>query len=230
MAISSAQIGFRAESGAFGSGSVVRLEITNWNEIMKTLRGLDKKYVQDLRKEFRSIAKPVQDKVRRAIPSKAKPPLSGMKQVHFGRLAWGSTYGAKAKPAKSVIIQTPNTRSKTYAKVNEIPIVRLQVQSPGTVLYDMAGRLNGVKGRKGFTPWYDYMYHSNGRSWQGKRRHRVVPNNFLSSLTRSTGYQKPQASRIIWPAAERAMPEATRKMDAVITKTNLKINQMLKVS
>lgn len=231
MAIIPSRIGLTAESGQFGSANTVRLEITNWKDIMKVLSKMDKDYTRELRKEFRSIAKPVQERVRKAIPSRAKPPLSGMKQVHFGRLAWGSTYGSGAKPAKSVIIQTPNVRSKRYAKANEVPIVRLQVQSPGTVLYDMGGRVNGVKGRKGMTPWYDYTYTlPGGRKWVGKRRHRVNPTNFLSSLTKSHGYQKSQASRIIWPAAEKAMPEATRRMDGIITDVNRRINTLLKVS
>lgn len=227
MAITPLRTGLTVESGRFGSANTVRLEITNFKEVISVLSKLDKRYVSELRKEFKTIAKPVQAKVRKSIPSKVKPPLSGMKQVHFGRLAWGSSYGQRAKPSKSVLIQTPSARSKRFAKASEVPIVRLQVQSPGTVLYDMAGRRNGIRGRKGMTPWYDYMYHSNGRSWPGKRRHKVVPANFLMSLTRSTGYWKPKASRIIWPAAESAMPEATRKMDAVITKANIKLNALL---
>jgi hypothetical protein len=217
------------QSGAFGSANTVRLEITNWAQVMKELQKLDKKYVSALRKDFKGIAKPVQTRIRKAIPSKAKPPLSGMRQVHFGRLAWGSTFGNGAKPSKSVVIQTPNTRSRKFRGVEQIPIVRLQVQSPATVLYDMAGRVNGVKGRKGYTPWYDYMYTlPGGTKFPGKRRHKVNPTNFLTKLARSTGYQKAKASRIVWPSAEKAMPEATKQMDMRITQVNMELNRRLR--
>ena len=47
-----------------GGSAGVRLEISNWNEIMKVLVRLDKDYVKELRKDFKEIAKPVQDSIR----------------------------------------------------------------------------------------------------------------------------------------------------------------------
>lgn len=215
------------ESGAFGSANTVRLEITNFKEVIKTLRDLDKDYVKELRKDFRRIAKEPQNEVRRNIPSKSKPPMTNMGQVHFGRLAWGSTHGKGARHAKSVLIQLPNVRNKKYSQMNKVPIVRLQIISPATVLYDMAYRLRGTKGRRGFTPEYDYMYTIGGQKVPGKRKHRVRPGAFALGLAFSTGYQKIMASRIIWPSVERAMPKATKEMDFTITKYNRIINRKL---
>lgn len=215
------------KSGQYGGAIGARLEITNWNDIMRTLVKLDKDYVKELRKDFRAIAKPVQVEIKRAIPSKAKPPLSGMRQVHFGRLAWGSNYGAGAKPSKSALIQTPNTRRKQY-KGQDIAIARILVQSPATVLADMAGRRAGMKGRKGFTPEYDYMYTIGGQKVPGKRKHRVVPGAFLKGLSKATGVQQRYASRFVWPAAEKALPAARKRMDAKISEVNIKISALLR--
>lgn len=204
-----------------------RLEITNWNEVMKQLRDLDKDYIKELRKDFRRIAKEPQRLVKAAIPGRSQLPLSGMRQVHFGRLAWGSRFGAGAKPSKSVLIQTPNTRSRRYKKT-DAPIVRLLVQSPATVLTDMAGRRQGMKGRKGLTPEYDYMYTIGGKKVPGKRRHRVVPGAFLKGLSQAKRMSQPRASRMVWPAMEKALPAAQRAMDLTISQVNVKISLALR--
>ena len=215
------------KGGLYGGTSGVRLEITNWNEVMKVLVKLDKTYVSAMRKQFKQIARPVQQQVKSAIPGKGKPPLSGMTQVHFGRLAWGSTYGKGAKPAKSVLVQTPNTRKRAY-KGKDIAIARLQVQSPATVLADMAGRRNNTKARKGLTPMYDYMYTINGNKVPGKRQHRVKPWNFVSKISGGSGIKQTTASRFIWPAALKALPKARQEIDRVITSANLRVNQLLR--
>lgn len=211
-----------------GGSAGVRLEISNWNEIMKVLNKLDKDYVKELRRDFRDIAKPVQTAIRKAIPSKAKPPISGMRQVHFGRLAWGSSFGSGAKPAKSVLIQTPSTRTKRARRFDTYAIARLQVGSPATVLFDMAGRKNYMRGRKGYTPLYDYMYTINGNKVPGKRKHKVTPLAFATGLSSATGGLQPRASRVIWPAAERALPEARARVDKKISEVNLKVNALLR--
>ncbi len=210
--------------------NVVRLEITNWHNIMKELFKYDKSIVQELRKDFKRIAKGPQTAVKKAIPGRGKPPLSQMRQVHFGRLAWGTTYGGfgtKPRPAKSVLIQLP-TKKRRHRKLNEYPIVRLQISSPATVLADMAGARAGIKGRKGLTPPYDYMYTINGQKVRGKRQHTVVPGAFIRALSSSgKGMQRPFASRFVWPAVNKAMPQAVAEMDRTITDLNRKISGRL---
>lgn len=229
MAIPQASALGKATLGAdrVSQGSV-RLEITNWQEVMRTLIKLDKDYVRELRKDFKAIAKPVQQSIKKAIPSKAKPPLSQMRQVHFGRLAWGTTYGNKPKPTKSVLIQLPNTRAKKYKGVDAIAITRLQVGSAAVVLTDMAGRKGYTKGRRGMTPEYDYMYTINGVKVPGKRKHRVVPLAFAKGLAKAKYLQQRGASRFVWPSAMKALPDAQRKMDQKITEVNRKISMKLK--
>jgi hypothetical protein len=215
------------KGGLYGGTSGVRLEITNWNEVMKVLVKLDKTYVSAMRADFRRIAKSVQDEVRKGIPNKSNPPLSGMKQVHFGRLAWGSSYGKGAKPSKSVLIQTPNTRKRVY-RGKDIAIARVQVLSPATVLADMAGRKGNARARKGLTPMYDYMYTINGNKVPGKRQHTVKPWNFVSKISGGKGIRQNWASRFIWPSAMKALPQVRRDVDTVITAANVKVNQLLR--
>lgn len=219
-------LGLKVQSGTFGSSNVVRLEITNLAEVLKVLKDLDQEYIKNLRKNFKAVGKEAQTAVKRAIPDKNNPPMSGMRQVHFGRLAWGTTWGGgggRPRPAKSVLIQTPSSRKKKYRELEKIPVVRLQIGSPGTVLFDMGGRAKYSKGRKGLTPVYDYMYTINGRKVPGKRQHRVVPFAFAKGTAKASGKLQMTASRIVYPATERAMPAVTRKMREVIYETNRKI-------
>lgn len=221
----------RVSSGSFGGTSGVRLEITNWNEIIKVLGKLDKEYVKELRKDFRRITKPVQKSVQDRIPARNNPPMSGMKQVHFGRLAWGTTYGGggpRPKPAKSVLIQTPSTRTKRARRYDTFSISRLQVGSPATVLFDMAGRKSYTKGRRGFTPEYDYMYTIGGQKVPGKRKHRVVPFAYAKGLAAAKSKLNWGASRIVWPAAEKALPRARAEMEKTIIQVNARVNALLR--
>lgn len=220
----------KTQAGSFGGANTVRLEITNWNEVLAVLKDLDDKWIRALRKEFRSIGGVAQKEVARAIPGKGSAPLSGMKQVHFGRLAWGTTFGGagkKPRPAKSVLVQTPNTRKRKYRELERISIVRLQIGSPATVLLDMGGRVFGSKGRKGLTPMYDYMYTIGGQKVPGKRQHRVVPFVFAQGFAKAKGIRSRSASRIVYPAVEKAMPQVTRRMREVIYSTNTRIQMEL---
>ena len=223
-----AQIKASYITGNSGARDSVRLEITNWNDILRALKDAPEDWLKDLRKDFRRIAKGPQTAVRKAIPSRAKPPLTNMRQVHFGRLAWGTTYGgggARPKPAKSVLVQLPGRKAK-YRQNKEYPIVRLQVGSPATVLTDMAGSVGGVKGRRGLTPEYDYMYTINGQKVPGKRRHFVTPGAFIRALNKSgKGMVRHKASRMVWPAVEKSMPLAVAQMDYTITNVNRKLNE-----
>ena len=229
MSIPQAGSGLSAsKSKALQGDRGTRLEITNWQEVLRTLMKLDKDYVRELRRDFKAIAKPVQDGIRKAIPTKAKPPLRNMRQVHFGRLAWGTTYGTKPKPTRSVLIQLPNTRAKKYKGVDSIAITRLQVTSAAVVLTDMAGRANNSKGRRGLTPEYDYMYTINGNKVPGRRRHKVTPGAFAKGLSRARGLKQRAASRFVWPGAEKALPQAQQRMDAKITQVNQMISMRLK--
>lgn len=199
-------------------------------EVLKVLRDIDSKWIGEMRKDFRKVGNIAQKEVKKSIPGKGSPPLSGMKQIHFGRLAWGTTYGGtgtKPRPAKSVLVQTPNTRKKKYRELEKAPVVRLQIGSPATVLLDMGGRVFGSKGRKGMTPIYDYMYTINGQKVPGKRQHRVVPFVFAKGFSQARGIRSRNASRIVYPAVERAMPAVAREMSDSISKINNRINQEL---
>lgn len=203
------------------------VDITDIKRAERMLRDLGGDYLKTFRKEAKEIAKPVQDKIKSSIThTKGSPPLSGMKQVHFGRVAFGTTYapaGApRPKPIKSALIQrTPQKSRRSGAK----SIVRVVVGSPGTVLADIAGSGNMSKSIEGqITRTYDYMY----KNGPGKRSHRVNGQGIAFRNNLNSEYGR-NASRFVWPAAEKAKPDTIKKLDMFVTKYNKILNAKLRI-
>lgn len=202
------------------------LLVTDYRQVITQLQKLDSQYVAQMRKNFREIAKPIQTEIKREIPAKLNPPISGMRQVHFGRVAWGTTHQAEGyprpKPAKSALIQTPRVRKNS--KYKKQSIVRVVVGSPGTVLADMAGSSNKYTGRYEITRLYDYMYTTpDGRKVPGKRRHRINGQGqaFINALNSAAG----RPSRFVWKAADRKLPAAKTAMRMELRKVNVRMNR-----
>jgi len=191
--------------------------ITDYNGIVKELRKIDAETLKWMRRESKALAKPLQTAVRNSIPN--TPPLSGMRpKIGKGRVAWGI-----GKPAKSVLIQTPrNSRSGQYKT-----IVRIAVQSAGTVLADMAGASGKFNGARSRTRVYRYS-----RSKTGSRWHSLTPQqgiNFAFNLDKGKGVKQSHASRFVWPAAEQALPtivdEGQKIVDHAINVINSRMNK-----
>ena len=205
---------------------MAQVEVTDIRRAERMLRDLDKEYVKEFRKDIKAIAKPIQQGIKSGITNtKMKPPLSGMKQVHFGRVAWGTNFapaGAKRpKPIKSALIQrVPEKARKRGTK----SIVRVVVGSPGTVLADMAGSGGMKKSIEGqVTRSYDYMY----KNGPGKRTHRV--NGQGHAFVRNLNSEAGKASRYVWPAAEKAAPKTRKEMERIIEKYNNVLNVKLRI-
>jgi hypothetical protein len=151
-----------------------------------------------------------------------------MRQVHFGRVAWGTNYApggaARPKPFDSALIDVP--RRLKSNKYGYTPIVRVVVGSPGTVLADMAGKSNKYTRAYEFTRPYDYMYTIRGQKVAGKRQHRITTQG-LEMIANLPG-RKP--SRYVWLGAEGEIPAARKKIDKSISKINTYINSQLRRS
>ena len=198
------------------------LSYTNMYEVLKELRKIDDNYYKIFRHNAKEIAKPVQHSIKQGITTmgtKMNPPLSGMRQVHFGRVAWGSTWAgeyskSKPKPADSATIDVPPVRKQN--KAGRRAISRVKVGSPGTVLADMAGSSNKFTNKYNITRPYDYMYTVKGQKIPGKRQHAITTQGrvFIAKLG-GAGRRS-----VVWVYAERALPEARREMDKLVSQVN----------
>lgn len=205
---------------------MAQVQISDIRRAERMLRSLEGDYIKEFRKDIKSIAKPIQKAIKSGITNtKMNPPLSGMKQVHFGRVAWGTDFsggGRRPKPIKSALIQRTPQKARSRGTKS---IVRVLVGSPGTVLADMAGAGNMSKSIEGqITRTYDYMY----KTGPGKRSHRVNGQGhaFIRGLNREYGKT---ASRFVWPAAKKAAPKTVKELDRIIDKYNKILNVKLRI-
>jgi hypothetical protein len=157
-----------------------------------------------LRANAREIARPVEDAIKRGIPS--APPISGMTPaVVPGRLTWNTGF-----PANSTTIQTPRlAKKKQYNS-----IARVRTRSAALGIADMAGRSRRAMNRYEFTREYPYSL-----SPTGSRKHRISATGsrkFIENLDSGRGVKKGSASRFVWPSAEKALPFARYKMENVL--------------
>jgi len=205
---------------------MAQVEISDIRRAERMLRDLDKEYVKEFRTDIKGIAKPIQQSIKTGITNtKMDPPLSGMKQVHFGRVAWGTNYapsGARRpKPIKSALIQRVPEKARRRGTKS---IVRVVVGSPGTVLADMAGSGNMSKSIEGqITRSYEYMY----KNGPGKRSHRV--NGQGHAFVRNMNTEAGRPSRYVWPAAKKAEPKTRKELDRIIDKYNNVLNVKLRI-
>jgi hypothetical protein len=209
------------------------LYITDYEELIKELNRIQPTLVNDLRKEFRQIAKPVQNQVKTAIPN--SPPTSGIHKkrksnyqsgfypkVVPGRVTWGANSQNKMTPARSVGVETigPGKAKSRMRKnkMNQVAIARLRVDNAATVLADLAGSSGAWINKHEYTREYDYS-----RSATGQRIHRI--NNQGRAMIQALGGK---GSRYVWPAANRAIPHTYQQTRMVLNKSFTKINRRLK--
>jgi hypothetical protein len=204
--------------GVLGTYNAV-LIISDYNWILKQLTSINKELPKQLKRDYREAAKPVQQEIQRAIrsnPLGRRGRMSGFRQVAVpGRLAWGV-----GKPPASALIRVPrpNSRGKSLA------IAQVSVGSPATVLADMAGKSNKITGGDRLTR--DYRY---SKSRTGTRRHKITTlgsYKFISNLNIKFGTAG-EASRVIYPAADIARPNARKEIAESTDRAVQLINQHL---
>lgn len=194
----------------------VELEIKNFYKIKKILSQMEGNYLGEFFKEAKEIAKPIQAEIIKAIPNKA--PIRGMKPVSLrGRLAWGI-----GKRAKSVTIKARRSikRGSSFqkGKTNAYPLAQIVAASPALVLADMAGKNNRFTNKRELSRKHEINLF--GRGIIVERRYRINRQG-IHMISALGG----KASRIFWPAAERAWPIALKKMDALVTKLHDKVSK-----
>lgn len=195
------------------------MQFTDYRALIKELNQVEPTAVKQLKKDYKIIAKPTAQEVRRAIPKtyplgpRKNRKLGGMRSGfdHDGRLAWGKQAtmnmgNGKSYPANSVFIQTPSKRPR---KGRYVSIARLKVNSAATALADMTGR-GGRFDTKGLSRAHDIRLFGGPivrRQYRVNGQGRALARNLSSG---ASGKLKSGGSRYAWPAAEKKQ-EATRK-------------------
>ena len=162
----------------------------------RALREIEPGLVREMRKEIKSIAKPIEQQIKQNIP--AQPPLSGM-GIGNGRLRWLGD----VKPQKTSV----SNALKASGRSLTAPLVRIILMSPAVSMADMAGRVN-----KSRPISREYQYRQRDGSIV-RRRHRVTTQG-KHMIRNLPG----KASRYGWSALENKIDAVEKEIDKVLTK------------
>jgi hypothetical protein len=205
---------------------ITTIKVQGVKEMLQLLDAVQPGSIRELRKDIRQIAEPAVSAIRSNLPSSS--PLSGMN--HYGRTRFaGAKVSAQLLLGKSIYSDT-------------IPLVRLQVESPGDAvgleIADMAGRKTMMHG-----PALLYEYKGRGRvggSGRQKptRSRSVVRRGQTQAFQyRITGQGKGMTdnlggipSRYIYPALAGKVDNIALDMLKTIEKYSQKINYKLKAN
>jgi hypothetical protein len=205
---------------------ITTIKVQGVKEMLQLLDAVQPGSIKELRKDIRQIAEPAVSAIRSNLPSSS--PLSGMN--HYGRTRFaGAKVSAQLLLGKSIYSDT-------------IPLVRLQVESPGDAvgleIADMAGRKTMMHG-----PALLYEYKGRGRvggSGRQKptRSRSVVRRGQTQAFQyRITGQGKGMTdnlggipSRYIYPALAGKVDNIAADMLKTIEKYSEKINYKLKAN
>jgi hypothetical protein len=205
---------------------ITTIKVQGVKEMLQLLDAVQPGSIKELRKDIRQIAEPAVSAIRSNLPSSS--PLSGMN--HYGRTRFaGAKVSAQLLLGKSIYSDT-------------IPLVRLQVESPGDAvgleIADMAGRKTMMNG-----PALLYEYKGrgrvggSGRQKPTKSRSVVRRGQTQAFQYRITGQGKGMTdnlggipSRYIYPALAGKVDNIAADMLKTIEKYSEKINYKLKAN
>lgn len=207
--------GYTSRSVARSQKAVV--ELSDWRYLLREISKLNVEIRKDMRKEFRRIAKEVQAGIKSEIST--RPPLSGMRKAKIpGRVAWGV-----GKPARSAIIRLPRD-----AKRNYLPIAQIRVGSPATIIADMAGKSNAMTNSKARTAPYEYTKYVNGTPVRVMRTHAITKIGSRKFIANLDAALNGRASRMVYPGAEKALPEAREEIQSIVAQVVDRMNRELR--
>lgn len=192
----------------------IEISFTDWRLMVRELRKVDPKLLTKFRQKATDIARPVESKIKGGIRS--VPPITGMTPKTVpGRTTWNA------------VVPRDKTKIKADTRIRKAgkSIVSVWAYSPAVAIADQArvgGRGDGKLARNGKE--YDYS-----RSFTGKRTHRVngQGKGMVKALNQSKFVNRRDPSRIVWPAAEKALPAVQEKMKNLIEEESQKINATL---
>ncbi len=190
-----------------------RIEITDWQFLVRELRKVDPKLITKFKANAKEIGKDVENEVKRAIPRTID--VRGMvPKVVPGRMTWGTGVAANKTSIKI------DTRIRKKGK----SIVSVWAWSPALAMLDMAK--TGGRGDGKMTRMYKYSNHPDG-----ERQHRIngQGKGMIRGIQKSKKLQRAsRPSRVVWPAAEKALPEVNARMNKLVASVSTSINAELR--
>lgn len=184
------------------------VKVVGLSETLRELQKMDKEMVKQIRKDFRQIAKPAIKDIRFFMPD--REPLTGMRKgrLQFDPKRADSRVGAYVRPYK---------KRRKSANVETHSLFNIEERDPGGSIFDIAGRKSngGNKARR--------------KTKNGAIKIVTFEQTFIENLQRnpktSGRYANKQASRAMWPGAEKGLPDMANQVQDAVNKRIAKYNK-----
>jgi hypothetical protein len=214
--------------------------VTDWRDLVKTMKSIDPTLVKQMRKDFRAVGRPTARAVSRAIPN--NPPTSGVHKrgsknvsgfapiIVPGRLTWTANSQNGSKKPNHTIVKLPRLRTKFKNGATVSSIVRIDVDNAAVVMADMAGRSGKWVNKRSITRPYHYsrgnIHQVNSKGGVDRMRQHRINGQGRGMIRALDKIHKP--SRWIWPAADAQLPTTRYEAIKVLSKAYNQINQQLR--
>lgn len=190
--------------------------VTDFKRLVTLLNMAGPELVAAMRGSMKEVAEPVRAGVRAAIPSRA--PIRGMvRKLSIEGKTWNT--GTRARTVKIVV------RSPKRAIDKDQAVVQLVVNSPATIIADMAANSGANDGN--MTRWYVYpRSETTSENYRpGERRHKINgQGKYMIEALKKVG---PKASRMVYPGAEKKLPAAQAKFAEIMFEAADKIERKI---
>lgn len=179
---------------------MAKVVVSGLNETLREIAKMDKELMKQVRKDWRTIAKPAVKDAQDLMPDPA--PLS--------RMARGRTNWVDKRPDQKIkaYISTKKPRRKT-SNTTDYPLATVEERDAAGIIFDMAGRKNPGGGRKSRRKL------PNGNQVTLEYPQTLIAN--LESKAQDRGYKK-DASRAMWPGVEKSAPSLAKEIQDSLEK------------
>lgn len=188
------------------------LSVSDVRLLQKRLKEIEPALRTKLLRDVKGVGKPIENAIQSRLAS--VNPVSGFSR---GRLNWYNSVDRKGRAHKPTDVKT-QFRTASSGRSLTTTLVRVSANSPAVTMIDMAGKSGnyvdaGYKG-SGYTRPYAYK--------GGTRRHKVNGQGRVL-MARMGG----KASRYVWPAAEKSLPNARAEVDRILREAYATIGKKL---
>ena len=183
------------------------VQVEGLKENLRLLQRINPTMSKEIRKEFRALAKPAVDEIERQKPSAGNLP-SGFQ--HSGRT------GANAVRKVRINFNTRRARNRNLAQgaqYETLGTIRIQTADAATAIADMAGKVGNVQ--------------TSGRSraYAGRPQGHALNGQGASMIRALNRFGN--ASRFMWPGAERGLNETEKEFVRLARRVEDEINKEL---
>lgn len=216
-----------ASQNRAGTSEIV---LSDYRDMLRVINKLDREIWKDFSRNAREIARPARLGIKKSI-ERMGVVLRGSARYGYrygmqpARIPGRLTYNTGTK-SNQVLTNIPKTfgGARRFGEGEAIPIARLVMRSPATIIQDMAGRKGTYIDKRARTLPYPYTVNTKEGPREILRSHAIngQGRHMVEKLNKYRG-----ASRAVYPAAEAHMDDVQDKMETLLMMTQARVQDAL---